>query len=66
MSEVLKDRFEEELEKRLQNLQNCQSQKGFDSCLNCAEIFECQTRKNYVSAVYSSMAKGEASGGFDF
>lgn len=69
MSEVLeqvqKDEFELELDNKREILQNCQMQKGQNSCFNCDEIFTCQTRKEYVDAVYNSMSKG-SSGGFDF
>lgn len=40
--------------------------KNLNSCYNCDEIFNCQTRKNYVDAVYNSMSKGKTEGGFDF
>lgn len=69
MSEALetaqKDKFELELERQTQILQSCQANNGLNSCLNCEKIFECETRKNYVDAVYFSMSKGD-SGGFDF
>ncbi len=42
------------------------TQKKLNSCYNCDEIFNCQTRKNYVDAVYNSMSKGKTEGGFDF
>ncbi|MGP1485080.1 MAG: hypothetical protein ACTTJC_03150 [Campylobacter sp.] len=60
-----KDSFELELENKKKILQDCQTNKGLKSCFNCDELFECQTRKFYVDAVYNSMSKG-SSGGFDF
>ncbi|MGP1561524.1 MAG: hypothetical protein ACTTIC_05480 [Helicobacteraceae bacterium] len=59
------DAFEEDLERQLAALKDCQEQKKFASCLKCETIFECKTRKNYVEAVYKSMNKGNQ-GGFDF
>ncbi|WP_215425455.1 hypothetical protein [Campylobacter jejuni] len=47
-------------------LLSCQNSKNLNSCYNCDEIFNCQTRKNYVDAVYNSMSKGKTEGGFDF
>jgi len=60
-----KDRFELEMDNKKEILQNCQSDKGLNSCFNCNELFSCQIRKDYVDAVYNSMSKGNV-GDFDF
>jgi hypothetical protein len=60
-----KDRFELEMDNKKEILQNCQSDKGLNSCFNCNELFNCQIRKDYVDAVYNSMSKGNV-GDFDF
>ncbi|MCX2682761.1 hypothetical protein OQH60_02610 [Campylobacter sp. MIT 21-1685] len=60
-----RDEFEQELDKRKEFLLECQNLKH-KTCYNCDEIFDCQTRKNYVDAVYNSMSKGKTEGGFDF
>lgn len=60
-----KDKFELELEKQKEILLSCQASKNLVSCFNCEQIFECQTRKDYVDAAYNSMSKGDT-GGFDF
>lgn len=52
--------------KKKEILLSCQNSKNLNSCYNCNEIFNCQTRKNYVDAVYNSMSKGKTEGGFDF
>lgn len=57
--------FNEELDKKLQELSECQSSKNIDSCLKCDKLIGCETRKNYVDAVYKSMNSG-SSGDFDF
>lgn len=64
MSEVV-DEFKQRLEDKTIELQKCQKEKQTDTCLTCNEILECNTRKNYVEAVYNSMSKGQA-GGFEF
>lgn len=60
-----RDKFELELDRQKEILQACQASKNLTSCLSCEQIFECETRKNYVDAAYASMSKGD-SGGFDF
>ncbi|MDO5045890.1 hypothetical protein [Campylobacter sp.] len=60
-----KDKFELELEEQTQILKECQTQKNLKSCFGCENLFDCEIRKNYVDAVYNSMAKG-STGGFDF
>lgn len=60
-----KDQWEIALDEQLKILQECQKSLGFEGCEPCAKILECQTRKNYVLAVYQSMNKGSG-GGFEF
>lgn len=63
MNEV-RDEFEQDMDKK--NFTFMSKLKNLNSCYNCDEIFNCQTRKNYVDAVYNSMSKGKTEGGFDF
>lgn len=65
MSEI-RDEFEQDMDKKKEILISCQNNKGLKSCYNCDEIFSCNTRKDYVDAVYNSMSKGKTEGGFDF
>ncbi len=64
MSEI-NDEFEQKLQKYTQDLQNCQNEHQFNSCLGCEKVLECDTREDYVKAVYDSMSKGQG-GGFEF
>lgn len=57
--------YEKQLDSKLAELQSCQSQKGVDSCLKCANLIGCELRNGYVDAVYQSM-NGGSSGEFDF
>ena len=59
------DEFEKDLKEKLKILQECQKSNNLDSCLKCDKIFECETREEYVKAVYMSMNKG-VTGGFEF
>lgn len=61
-----KDRFERTMEDKKLVLEQCQARKNEHSCYNCEAIFECDTRKSYVKAVYESMSKGKTDGGFEF
>jgi hypothetical protein len=65
MSETSKDSYEKELEAKKELLQACQNSKNVVTCSDCEKMFECDTRKSYVKAVYESMAKGHG-GGFEF
>jgi hypothetical protein len=64
MSETL-DKYQLALKEAKKKLLSCQEQKGFNTCTKCSEIFTCKVRKDYVDAVYESMAKGQG-GGFEF
>ncbi|MPB15339.1 hypothetical protein XK15_002540, partial [Campylobacter upsaliensis] len=50
MSDI-RDEFEQDMDKKKEILLSCQNSKNLNSCYNCDEIFNCQTRKNYVDAV---------------
>ena len=65
MSDTPKDSFEKDLEAKKELLQACQANKNVVTCSDCEKMFECDTRKSYVKAVYESMAKGQG-GGFEF
>jgi len=59
------DKWEEALEVQITILQNCQDEKLLNSCMQCQDILECLTRKEYIRSVYESMNKGTG-GGFEF
>ncbi len=59
------DKWEQKLQKALQELKECQAQKQMKSCMKCKEFLECKIRDRYVAAVYESMNRGEG-GGFEF
>ncbi|MBE0496561.1 MAG: hypothetical protein IBX45_09145 [Campylobacterales bacterium] len=59
------DVFEQRLEEVKARLQACQKEKSHESCSSCEAFFTCTLRKEYVSAVYDSMSKGQG-GGFEF
>lgn len=59
------DKWEEALEVHITILQNCQDEKSLNSCMQCQDILECLTRKEYIRSVYESMNKGSG-GGFEF
>jgi hypothetical protein len=65
MPDTQKDDFERDLEVKKELLQACQNGKNVVTCSDCEKMFECDTRKSYVKAVYESMAKGHG-GGFEF
>ncbi|OQX74725.1 MAG: hypothetical protein B6D59_01445 [Campylobacteraceae bacterium 4484_4] len=60
-----RDEFEQRLDEALQELQSCQQEKGYQSCMQCSQIIGCELRNRYVKAVYISMNKGKG-GGFEF
>ncbi len=59
------DKYELQLQEYTEALQKCQQEQGLQSCFECEQVLECQTRIDYVKAVYQSMNKGEG-GGFEF
>ena len=60
-----KDKWELALDKKLEELKECQKKQEVKSCLDCSKTFECEIRDSYVKAVYESMNKGSG-GGFEF
>ena len=65
MSSEVTDIYEQDLQEKKVLLQACQQNKDVVTCSDCEKMFECDTRKTYVKAVYESMAKGQG-GGFEF
>ncbi len=65
MSNETSDEYQQVLDGKKEILQQCQKEKNVSSCLKCEKTFECETRKDYVKAVYESMSHGET-GGFEF
>ena len=65
MSSEVADIYEQDLQEKKVLLQACQQNKNVVTCSDCEKMFECETRKTYVKAVYESMAKGQG-GGFEF
>ena len=61
----LKDEWELKLDKKLQELQQCQAQHNLDSCFKCNKMIDCTLRQDYVKSAYESMNKG-STGGFEF
>ena len=59
------DEWNQALDKQIIIIKQCQTDKQLLSCTTCPQIIECETRKNYVKAVYESMNKGSG-GGFEF
>jgi len=59
------DLFEQRLDEAKERLQECQHERGLQSCYDCSECVGCEIRAKYVRSVYESMSKGET-GGFDF
>ena len=59
------DIFTQRLEGKSRLLQQCQQSKSFSSCSKCESFLACETRQEYVKAVYESMSEGQQ-GGFDF
>lgn len=54
------------LHNMIHDLQECQTKKGFDSCMKCDLFLKCNKRKDYVLATYQSMNEDMGKGGFDF
>ena len=60
-----RDQWEQALDQKHSELQQCQTEHTLKSCLSCPELLECTLRDAYVKAVYESMSKGHG-GGFEF
>jgi len=63
--ELVIDEWEIKLDQKLVEIKECQTSNSLESCTPCDKFFDCELRKKYVVAVYSSMNKG-AGGGFEF
>jgi hypothetical protein len=63
--DVPKTKFDIKLDETKITLEACQEQHSLKSCSLCEHYLACDTRRNYVQAVYDSMSKGET-GGFEF
>lgn len=61
----VKDEFERRLDRMIEKLAACQEEHGLKTCSLCEHYLACEVRREYVSAVYDSMSKGET-GGFEF
>jgi len=61
----IKDQWQLALDDELVKIKACQEKEVLNSCMQCAKVLECELRKTYVKAVYSSMNKGSG-GGFEF
>ena len=59
------DIYEQDLQAKKALLQECQRSRDLATCSDCEKMFDCDTRKTHVKAVYESMAKGQG-GGFEF
>ena len=60
-----KDKFELYLDEMILKIQDCQRDKGVQSCSPCEHYIHCEVRLEYVKSVYNSMSKGDT-GGFEF
>ena len=60
-----RDKWEQALDLKHAELQQCQQEHALQSCLSCADLLDCSLREAYVKAVYESMSKGHG-GGFEF
>ena len=61
----MSDSFEILLEEKIKSLVDCQEKKSVTTCNDCTKLLECDTRDEYVQAVYGNMSKG-SQGGFEF
>ena len=57
---------EEKLDAKIKELQECQANNSFDSCMKCDLFLNCSLRSEYVLSVYHSMNENMNDGGFDF
>jgi hypothetical protein len=65
MNNEVRDDYQKALDEKKEILQKCQQENNIDSCMKCEKTFTCETRQDYVKAVYESMSHGET-GGFEF
>jgi len=60
-----KDKWQIALDAEIALLKQCQLSHNLNSCLQCSQLLECETRDRYIKIVYESMNKGSG-GGFEF
>ena len=65
MSTIQLDKWQEILKEQKLQLEACQKEHHLHSCSPCEKFLDCETRDNYIKAVYDSMSKGKG-GGFEF
>jgi hypothetical protein len=65
MNEIVDEKWQLDLEKKKQLLEECQKSKNLKSCFACEKLLDCIIRDEYIQAVYDSMSRGET-GGFEF
>jgi hypothetical protein len=60
--------MEKNIQQTIQDVRNCQTNLGYNSCMSCIAIVKCETRNNYVKSAYKSMnpKMGEENIGFAF
>ena len=59
------DSFEEISNIKSQEVKECQNSKNLETCNDCEKLLDCNTRDEYVKAIYNNMNKGKV-GGFEF
>jgi hypothetical protein len=57
--------YDDKLDKKLEEVQECQQNHNVETCIKCDQVIGCTLRNEYVKSVYESMNKGEG-GGFEF
>jgi hypothetical protein len=61
----MSDKWDLKLDEEVLKIQECQKSHTVSSCSKCELWSQCELRKIYIKAAYSSMNKG-SSGGFEF
>jgi hypothetical protein len=64
-NDIVFDEWQIKLDQKEVEVKECQISNSLESCTPCDKFFDCELRKKYVVAVYSSMNKG-STGGFEF
>ncbi|WP_345993963.1 hypothetical protein [Sulfurimonas sp. HSL-1716] len=65
MSTEQTDIYEENLDKMIIEVNECQEKQALHTCSKCEKYIGCELRSRYIMAVYDSMSKGQT-GGFEF
>lgn len=58
--------LQEQKQQSKENVEKCQKEKAFQSCLQCPQVLECAIRKKYVENVYVFLNGGQKDSDFDF